>query len=143
MQEEIVNNGPKSTDLNLEIARLQKDIGRKLDVSLDNLIFNYSASGDHIKLELFTINPRHDQSFLFHTVMGKDKVEALEQLLDYVLKTHNKERSYTVQWSKKGAGELHTSYFRARDMYDVLEKFYRGREKDEYVVFSVTMNPIA
>lgn len=131
------------TDINLEIARLQKDISRKLDLSLDHLIFNYLQLDASLRLELFTINPRHDQSFLFHAIEGRDKVDALEKMLDYVLKNYNRERSYTVQWAKKGGGELHTSYFRARDMYEVLEKFYKGRDRDDYTVFSITLNPIA
>jgi len=131
------------SDPHIAIARLQKDISRHLDLPLDKLIFNYSTEGEKVTLELITINPKHDQSFLFHSVIGADKVEALNSLLDYVDKHFRKEQSYSVQWAQKGGGELHTSYFRARDMYDVLDKFYHGREKDEYLIFTITLNPIA
>jgi predicted enzyme involved in methoxymalonyl-ACP biosynthesis len=132
----------KSSDPNIEMARLQREISRKLELPLDNLIFDYTAEGDAIRLELITINPKHDQSFLFHAVVAADKLTALSELLEYVAQTFRKEQSYTVQWARK-AGELHTSYFRARDMYEVLDKFYHGRVKEDYLVFNITLNPIA
>lgn len=131
-----------SADPNIEMARLQREISRKLELPLDNLVFDYTQAGDRVKLELITINPKHDQSFLFHAVSADDKLTAMRELLDYVVQTFRKEQSYTVQWAKKG-GELHTSYFRARDMFEVLEKFYHGRIKDDYLVFNITLNPIA
>jgi len=131
-----------STDPNIEMARLQREISRKLELPLDNLVFNYTPEGDQVKLELITINPKHDQSFLFHALQAEDKITALRNLLDYVVQTFRKEQSYTVQWAAKG-GELHTSYFRARDMFEVLEKFYHGRVKEDYLVFNITLNPIA
>lgn len=131
-----------SADPNIEMARLQREISRKLDLPLDNLVFNYTTEDEGVRLELITINPKHDQSFLFHSVVAPNKLKALGDLFDYVLQTFRKEQSYTVQWAKK-EGELHTSYFRARDMFEVLEKFYHGRVKDDYLIFSITLNPIA
>ena len=71
------------------------------------------------------------------------KVEVLEEMLEYAAKSSQQEQSFTVQWTQRGSGELHTSYFRAHTMYEVLDKFFHGREKHEYVLFSITMNPIA
>ncbi|MDX1907037.1 MAG: hypothetical protein SF053_08365 [Bacteroidia bacterium] len=130
-------------DQHVEIARLQRDISRKLDLPMDKLVFNFRENSPGITLELITINPRHDQAFLFHTVEATGKTEALEMMLDYVVKSFRKEQSYTVQWAQRGSGELHTSYFRAQDMYEVLDKFYHGRQADTYIVFSVVLNPIA
>ena len=132
----------QSSDPNIEMARLQKEVSRKLGLSLDKLVFNYTEVEGGSKLELVTINPKHDQSFLFHSLVAKDKLSALNELFDYVSKHFRKEQSYTVQWAQQ-QGELHTSYFRARDMFEVLEKFYHGRHRDDYIIFSVTLNPIA
>lgn len=132
----------QSSDPNIEMARLQKEVSRKLELPLDKLVFNYSEEEGGTKLELVTINPKHDQSFLFHSLVAKDRLTALSEMFDYVSKNFRKEQSYTVQWSQH-QGELHTSYFRARDMFEVLEKFYHGRHRDDYIIFSITLNPIA
>lgn len=132
-----------SADPHIASARLQKDISLRLDLPLDNLIFNFEATGKGSKLELITINPKHEESFLYHTVEAPGKLEALEKMLEYVTKTSQVKQSYTVQWSQRGKGGLHTSYFRARDVYEVLEKFYHGRDKEDYTIFSLTLNPVA
>lgn len=130
-------------DLHLEVSRLQNLISRQLGLPLDRLIFDYAQKKKGIKLDLFTINPRHDESFLFHSISGETKVDVLQEMLDYAAKSSQQEQSFTVQWTQRGSGELHTSYFRAHSMYEVLDKFFHGREKHEYVLFSITMNPIA
>ncbi len=124
------------------MARLQKEVSRKLGLTLDKLVFNYRDEEGKTRLDLITINPKHDQSFLFHSLVAADRLEALGAMFDYVDKHFRKDQSYTVQWAQQ-SGELHTSYFRAKDMYEVLDKFYHGRPKEEYNIFSITMNPIA
>lgn len=132
-----------AVDNHIEVARLQTEIARKLGLSQDNVVFNYTAVGDKIQLDVITINPKHDQSFLFHEVTGDTKEDSLRLMLEYVTKNYRQKHSYTVQWTKTNDGELHTSYFRARDIYDVLEKFSHGRDVSEYTIFSITLNPIA
>lgn len=130
-------------DRNIEIARIQNTISKRLELPLDKLVFDYTQENELVQLNLVTINPRHDETFLFHTTEGADKLEALQQMLDYVEKKHSKKLSYTVQWAQKGKAELQVSYFRARTMYEVLDKFFHGRNQDEYTIFSVHLNPVA
>lgn len=130
-------------DQNIEIARIQKSISKWMELSLDKLVFDYTQDGDQVKLNLITINPRHDETFLFHTTEGGDKLTALQSMLEYVEMKHAKKQSYTVQWAQKGTADLQTSYFRARSMYEVLDKFFHGRNAEEYTVFSIQLNPIA
>ncbi len=130
-------------DPNLEIARLQKEICQRLGLSPDHLIFEYEALGDQIRLNLITVNPRHDQSFLYHSCTGESKTAALQNLLEYVVKNYREERSYTVQWTQTEHPELQTSYFRARSMFEVLAKFGHGREMSDYTLYSITLNPIS
>ncbi|MTI26410.1 hypothetical protein E1163_15740 [Fulvivirga kasyanovii] len=106
-------------------------------------MFEYGNTDGKIKLDLITINPRHNQSFLFHSVMGFDKVDALNKMLDYVENYKEKENSYTIQWIAKGNKELNTSYFRASSVYDALDKLYYGRDSNTITVFSVVLNPVA
>jgi len=131
------------TDIHIEAAKIQNEIKNFLGLKSSELVFEYSNVDGKVKLDLITINPRHNQSFLFKSVLGFDKTDALHKMLDYV-KTHKeKEGSFTIQWTTKGMTELQTSYFRAKNMYDALDKLYYGRDINNLTVFSVVLNPIA
>jgi hypothetical protein len=43
----------------------------------------------------------------------------------------------------KGMNELQTSYFRAKNMYDAMDKLYNGRDINNLTVFSIVLNPVA
>jgi predicted ATP-grasp superfamily ATP-dependent carboligase len=131
------------TDVHIEAARIQNEIKNFLGLKSNELIFEYTSADGKVKLDLITINPRHNQSFLFKTITGFDKTDALNKMLEYV-KTHKeKESSYTIQWVTKGMNELQTSYFRAKNIYDAMDKLYYGRDMNNITVFSVVLNPIA
>lgn len=130
-------------DLNIEIARLQKEIADRLGLQASHVVFDFSLNEGVTKLDLITINPRHEQSFLYHTTKAIDKKEALEKMSEYVATQSKNESTYTVQWRKVGDSELHTSYFSARNMYEALDKFYYNREMNSFNIFSITLNPVA
>ena len=130
-------------DVHVEAARIQKDIKSHLGLRSNALIFEYGNFEGKVKLDLITINPRHNQSFLFHSVLGFDKVDSLKKMLEYVESHKEKESSYTIQWLANGDKELHTSYFRASNAYDALDKLYYGRDMNTITVFSVVLNPVA
>jgi hypothetical protein len=92
---------------------------------------------------LITINPKHNQAFLFQSVTAAEKVDTLKKMLDYVRHTKEKENSYTIQWVANSEKELHTSYFRASNVMDALQKLYYGRDMNTITVFSVVLNPIS
>ena len=131
------------SDIHVVAAKVQDEIKNFLGLKSAEVVFEYSTVDGKIKLDLITINPRHNQSFLFKSIMGFDKTDVLNKMLDYV-KTHkDKEGSFTIQWTTKGMSELQTSYFRAKNMYDALDKLYYGRDMNNITVFSVVLNPIA
>lgn len=130
-------------DMHVEAARMQQEIIDYLGVRTSDLIFEFSTQDGKSKLDLITINPRHNQSFLFHSETGADKVDALRRMLDYVQNYKEKENSYTIQWVTKSGSELHTSYFRASNILDALEKLYYGRDRNTITVFSVVLNPVS
>ena len=132
-----------ASDSHVEAARIQQQIKDYLGLRTSDLIFEYSGFEGKTKLDLITINPRHEQSFLFHSETGADKVDALRKMLDYVTSSKEKENSYTIQWVAKGNHELHTSYFRAGNILEALEKLYYGRDRNTITVFSVVLNPIS
>ncbi|UII27098.1 hypothetical protein LVD15_01345 [Fulvivirga maritima] len=132
-----------SGDVHVEAARIQREIKSHLGLRSNALMFEYGNMEGKVKLDLITINPRHNQSFLFHSVMGFDKVDALQKMLEYVKHYKEKESSYTIQWIAKGDKEHNTSYFRASGVYDALDKLYYGRDSNTLTVFSVVLNPVA
>jgi hypothetical protein len=131
------------SEMHVEAARIQQEIKDYLGLRTSDLVFEYSALDGKIKLDLITINPRHNQAFLFHSETGSDKVEALKKMLLYVQNYKEKENSYTIQWVVKGGKELHTSYFKAGNIMDALQKLYYGRDMNTITVFSVVLNPIS
>ena len=130
-------------DVHVEAARMQQQVKDYLGLRTSDLIFEYSVVDGRTKLDLITINPRHNQSFLFHSEQGADKIDALRKMLHYVQNYKEKENSYTIQWVAKSERELHTSYFRAANILDALEKLYYGRDRNTITVFSVVLNPIS
>ena len=131
-----------NVDVHIELAKIQKEIEEHLGLEKDTLVFDYSQLDGNARLNLITINPRHHQSFLFHSVTAYDKLEALNKMLNYVKNVKDKENHYTVQWMTRNDSELHTSYFRASNIYDALDKLYFGRDMNTITVFSVVLNPI-
>ena len=131
------------SDIHVESAKIQNEIKNFLGLRSDEVIFEFSNADGKIKLDLITINPRHNQSFLFKTITGFDKTDVLHKMLDYVRTHKDKEGSFTIQWMIKGMNELQTSYFRAKNMYDAMDKLYYGRDMNNLTVFSIVLNPVA
>jgi hypothetical protein len=131
------------SEMHVEAARIQQEIKNYLGLRSSDLVFEYSTLEGKVKLDLITINPRHNQAFLFHSETGSDKVDALKKILSYVQSYKEKENSYTIQWVVKGGKELHTSYFKAANITDALQKLYYGRDMNTITVFSVVLNPIS
>ena len=131
------------TDVHVESARIQKQIENHLGISGSSLLFEFRQMDNKVRLDLITVNPRHNQSFLFHTEVGYDRVDVLRKMWEYVQNYRDKESSYTVQWMSRDDKELNTSYFRARNVYEALDKLYFGRDMNTITVFSVVMNPVS
>ena len=87
------------------------------------------------------MNPRHQQSFLFRYEAGYDRLDVLRKMLTYVQHFRDEESFFTLQWRARGDKELQTSYFRAHNAYEALDKLYYGRDLNTITVFSVVFNP--
>lgn len=132
-----------ASEMHVESAKIQQEIKNYLGVRTADLVFEFSTQDGKTKLDLITINPKHNQAFLFHSENGVDKLDALKKMLLYVQNYKEKELSYTIQWVAKGDKELHTSYFRASNVMDALQKLYYGRDMNTLTVFSVVLNPVS
>lgn len=132
-----------TTDANVEISQLQKDIEKHIGPEPHSVVFSYTAPEGKTKLDVITVNSRHNQSFLFHSVMGYDKVDALKKMYEYVRNYKESQSSYTIQWTLRGESDLHTSYFRAKNIVDAINKLHYDRDPNSITIFSVVLNPIS
>ncbi|MCB0791836.1 MAG: hypothetical protein H6595_12235 [Flavobacteriales bacterium] len=131
-------------DKNLEIARSQQEIEEHIGIGQGGLVYNFEEGPNgRSKLFLITVNPRHNQSFLFHATEGSDKLDALREMLEYVRNYKERDGSYTIQWSVRGENSLQTSYFRAKNILSALDKLFYDRDPNSITVFSVNLNPIS
>lgn len=130
------------TDKNIEIARFQKEIEDYIGLGPGSIVFDFEDEDRDTELRVITVNPRHRQSFLFHQTSGRDKVEALKAMVDYVKNYKEKESSYTIQWRIKGEDHLNTSYFSAKNVLGALDKLFYGRDPNSITIFSIILNPI-
>ena len=124
-----------------DIARLEREIRQCLGLEPAQLQFEFRELEGLTRLDLITLSPRHEQSFLFRYETGRDKVECLEKIMAYVRSYRDTESSYTLQWRTRGDRELLTSYFRAHNVYEALDKLYFDRDLNAITVFSVVLNP--
>ena len=79
------------SDIHVEAARIQQEIKDYLGLRTSDMVFEYTAIDGKVKLDLITVNPRHNQAFLFHSETGADKVDALKKMLGYVQNYKEKE----------------------------------------------------
>ncbi len=129
------------TDKNIEIAKIQRDIEEYIGLGPNSLIYNFGESEGNTTLHLVTVNPRHNQSFLFHKEEGYDKIDVMKKMLSYVKNYKDKQSTYTIQWKTSDDDTLHTSYFSAKNVQSALDKLSYDRDPNSLMVFSVIMNP--
>ena len=110
-------------------------------MELAQLQFEFWKQEGQTRLDLITVNSRHQRRFLFRYETGRDKIECLEKILTYIRSYRDIESSYTLQWSTRGDRELQTSYFRAHNVCETLDKFYFDRDLNTTTVVSVVLNP--
>ncbi len=130
------------TDKNIEIAKLQREIEQYIGLGPNSIIYNFEDTDGKTLLHVVTVNPRHNQSFLFHSEEGYDKLDAMKKMLKYVKIHKDKESSWTIQWKMTGYNTLQTSYFSAKNVQSALDKLFYERDPNSITVFSVIMNPI-
>ena len=129
------------TDRNIEIANIQKEIEEYIGLGPNSLIYNFGDTSSGTTLHLVTVNPRHNQSFLFHKEEGYDKIDCLKKMLNYVKNYKDKQSTYTIQWKHSKDDTLQTSYFSAKNVLSALDKLFYDRDPNSITIFSVIMNP--
>jgi hypothetical protein len=90
-----------------------------------------------------TFNSVNQEAFLLKSEVGESYEECLEKILIYIESTRKVVNSYTVIWSKKGKHERNTSYFFGATLVEIVEKFFTGKDPNQYLVYEVKMNPMS
>lgn len=130
-------------ELNSELEKIHIQIAKMLGLSRELLTFHYSNEDGKTTLQLATMNPRHQQTFLFHTTQGFGEMDALNKMQEYVQENKNTRSTYTIQWAMEGINDLHTSYFTGKNIYQVLDKFYFGKAITSTIIFNISLNPLS
>jgi hypothetical protein len=123
--------------------QLEKEIAELLGLEQERVSFSFEKEDGIVRLNLSTTNPRHEMRFLYHSEKGVDEMDALNKMYRYVTEHNSEENTYTVQWMASGDTELHTSYFRAKNMYQLLDKFFFSRSVASCKIFSINLNPVS
>ena len=89
-----------------------------------------------------TFNPTTEETFMLGREIAPTKEKALKAILDR-LKKQKGENPFTVKWAKKGDAGMKDSYFYCHDVLDVVERFFNGKNPEDYVVYEIKLNPIA
>ena len=91
-----------------------------------------------------TRNTETKETFILRVVEDKTKEACLNQVIHYLDVIKPSLSPFTVVWKKKGEGtERQSSYFYCNDVLEVAENFFTGKRREEYIVYSVEMNPIS
>jgi len=145
-----------------QIAKIQHEIQTLLKKEND-VTCHFINEND--KIHLLTYNPIHGETFLLHTETIHDEtvhmghtvwwpvLGAYRHLLHFVKKlvgviktpdNFSRETiyTYTVIWVNK-EGVSTKSYFSGSNLYEVLNKFYYGKNTLSYNILEIKLNPSA
>jgi hypothetical protein len=144
-----------------QIAKIQHEIQTLLKKE-NNVTCHFINENN--KIHLLTYNPSHGETFLLHTETINDHenfivhnawwpvLNTYSKILRFVKELvgvikmpddfrHNA-NTYTVIWVNK-EGESTKSYFSGNNIYEVLDKFYYGKNRLSYNILEIKLNPLA
>ena len=104
--------------------------------------FTYEKDGDNWKVTSFTYKANSGTSFILRVVEGTSKENALSEILGFLKDSKIGVNSFTVNWCRKG-GNQQISYFHCKDVIEVCDKFFTGKDKSDYIIYTIKLNPIS
>ena len=140
-----------SRDIVTQIALIKKEIE---DIVKKGNGSTVSYDMDDSSFKAYTLNPVHNSVFLLYEVVcdkklkkNEMKLKALRLILNFVKNTTKSTLaySYTVKWRNLTDIESgqHTSYFNVTDIEELAKKFYVKKNKHDYVIDNIKLNPIS
>lgn len=91
----------------------------------------------------YTINPVHKQKFAFCYGQGEDRVECLQQILEYSKAYLKENQTFEIEWMEKGKVGTTVSWFAGHNILDVLSKFFYDKPVENFTIFNVKLRPVA
>lgn len=92
----------------------------------------------------YTHNTENGETFILKIVTADTFESGLKQILQYVENHKKSMNSFTVKWCKKGTvGKIEKSYFYCEDAMEAMTKFFTGKDRSEYIIYEVSLNPMA
>lgn len=132
----------KEIELENQIRQLLDDTQIYFDYNLLN--FNEQGEALMLKLDLITISREHNHKFLFHSVVATSKVALLREMMRYIDEYKRQQENYQIEWTHlKDVNRMQNSWFRGNDIFDVLNKFYYGKEKSQFKIFGIKLMPMS
>ena len=98
------------------------------------------------KVKVATFNPLLNEMFTLASITSEISiVDALENVLRYVVTHRDCYNSYTVIWSKKISDviESNSSVFYCKNVKEVIDKFFDGKDEDSYIIYEIKMSPLS
>jgi hypothetical protein len=112
-------------------------------ILLDNQRSVHFEYENNLMVSAYTYNSTTRETFLLKKEVGLSYIDCLEKILEYVKSSQTSYNSYTVIWNRKGRSERNVSYFSCRDILEVVDKFFEGKDKNLYLVYEIKMNTIS
>lgn len=106
--------------------------------------FEYDES-DFVKVaSAYTINPRNNETFLLKTATGNTLEEALGEILKHI-RLLTEKTPFAVEWVKAGEpnSKRDVSYFFCHDMLEVMQTFFKDKNRVDYIIYKCETRPIS
>ena len=115
--------------------------------------FDYNISaGKKINLTVYTVNPKQDNELfiMFKTFVFDSKEECLNQVLEYLHSIKNQKKdenfkncllTYEVVWGKVGNTKKYTSWVNGKNLMEICNKFFEGKEPKDYIIRKMELMP--
>lgn len=138
--------------MNRQIFDLERKISETIKQDNNRSVhfeYNKSLVNEHgmilkpFKVSAWTFNNINNESFLLKCEEGESYADCLFKILDWLENVPKSKDYFTVRWKKIGVDGLNVSYFQCKDVIELVEKFYEGKNINEYQIFEIKMNPIS
>ncbi len=93
-------------------------------------------------INVMTYNPKTRETFLLKEVTSNSDEEGLMKISEYV-KNHKLITILILLSGQKSEVSQSCSHFYYQDALEVLEKFFFNKQREDYVIYSLSMNPKA
>ena len=110
--------------------------------------FDYEkdANSGKISLSIITSSSFHKEVFVLYTTeYREDKIECLEEVQKYLQESKTDKYGYVtyeIKW-RRCSNEIYKSFFCGLNLKEIVDKFYKDKDPNEYKICSIIEMPIS